>query len=268
MRPLGHEEAKTGREEAIAPIDPALFALWERWRKEYAAMPYSERYLSEADFSRPDARIRELMAPLHCTQTQLDLFILHTPITDRSASEALGLLAGAGYASLPGDTLTYGLPTPKLNAFGYRLHKNLIVTGELGVYAGHEMRGTLVNRGTIDFLCGERMIGTLVNHGKMGKFAGTKMIGSMMNHGTMEEFACQEMIGSFVNNGDFLCTMSGAHGPMSMLNGVGRFEDNGTVIWKDFRGYPDFFLYDIKNPGNLEYDALRAELLATYRRYR
>jgi hypothetical protein len=292
MRPLGHTEARDER-ASVYDDDERIFDLWTRYEEAY---PLLHMGITEEECI---ARATAMLAPLAPPKQALDRLILraypHIRSMHDNTGSLLGLFVTGGLSLLPEKRIIHTLEMPYLHNFGYGLEKDLLITGTLGKYAGKCLRGRLENHGTLGSNAGELMQGTLINRadvyanagsgmrgllindGWMGFCAGERMIGTVVNYHLMERFAGERMIGTFINRGDL--DSHPAEGMIGSLVNFGTYETRpgrnliGRIItahkteWVDFRGYPPFFLHDVKNPEDFEYGELFDELHETYGRY-
>jgi hypothetical protein len=251
MKPFGHTEARDGRDTQITPVDERLDTILhgqlERWED---FISYHER----STYFRGDLWQHGLSPSQH----ELEQLILRTPMTDETVSDALGIFVSVGLSLLPDTAIIYSLHTPLLNYLGFELKKDLIITGTLGDGAGANLYGVLTNHGTLGDFAGMGMYGLFVNYGEAKEVAGFMMIGALMNYGLFGDGWGSEMFG-FVTN-------QGTCGENTKDRFVGRYENAGKTIWRNFKGKKAQFLNDIITPSMIDMENLYQKLTNTYRR--
>jgi hypothetical protein len=152
MRPVGHSEAREGRDDRIEPLDTRVEEAWEMYLR-------TSLYYKERDWYCK--RAMEVLMPVRPSVQQLHRFIVGKNI-DETHDCLLGFFISAGYQLVPERTIVYDLDTPDLDYLGFQLRgKHLIVTGTVGEWVGSEMIGHLTLNGKAREQFGKYMIGCL-----------------------------------------------------------------------------------------------------------
>jgi hypothetical protein len=269
VRPLGHDDAREGRD---ADIDLSDTRLRDAWTEYLRICPVEVN--THIWYDTPDCGIaKNLLAPIRPSLTSLHHLIIEAydaGLIEYAGSSKvphyyffyhglLGNFISAGYSFLQERTIEYPLHTPNLHYLGKSIEKDLIITGSAGNNVGERMRGTLTNYGDLGYWAGRGMAGVFVNHGTTGSFAGDHMVGRMINDGIVGSGACNHMCGEVINSG----TMN----PKSAFHeSKARFENHGKTTWRGFprislfaspstrrriREERERFLDDAMNPQNL-----------------
>jgi hypothetical protein len=208
--------------------------------------------------------MRAILEPLRPSLDQLHHLVLSTPVEERG-SNAFGYLLSAGYQLVPEHEIVYPFDTPEIPNLGAGLFmKLLIITGRVGVYAGHSMVGELEITGSAKYNAGYRMIGTFTNDGEVGDEAGKSMIG-VFNNCTFARHPGDRMTGVLYNYGRIGPvdpTLRGERWLMSM-----SFLDRVCAPFTHAphtRRHKERFLRDITNPRGLSYEEFWRELSDRY----
>jgi hypothetical protein len=252
MKPLGHTQARDGRDEHFDVNDDRLGDIWKE-------------YLATTPFAVDDgfSRAMHLLEPLRPSLIDLHRHIfMHDSFVDgRSStrSSQLGTFISAGYQLLPEKRIIYDLRTPRLHHLGsYLVGKHLIIDGEVGDYAGHHMIGMLTNNGHATSGCGAAMVGTVINRGVTGMSCAKGLYGILIQEGRSRGMPGREMLGASrgVFDNDTFSWTHPARQSQSALEIIRAMLESPL--------YHDAFIRDITNPDRLEYADLRKHIEKTY----
>lgn len=252
MRPLGHNDARAGRDTH------AYAGLLDAWEEYYAK---SELVLE------PDARLENaltIIEPFRPTLAQLDHLLIVRPDVLKSGGRS-GVFLTAVYQLVPETTIHYTHEQEWVHYLGHRLTgKHLIIDGVAGHKVGTDLRGQLTINGAVGDEAGAYMLGELVNNGNAGPRLGRGMIGRLTNNHLCRYDAAGSMIGVLENYGHM--------GAGVGLESIGLVRNRGTIVrtrrrrisWTIPKTDRKRFLKDITNPEGLSYDALHDRLTTEY----
>jgi hypothetical protein len=240
MKPFGHTETRTEREPHTAPLDDRLDNAWP------SLMDDHYRY------SEPRRKAQEIIRSIAPTVSMLHRFVLNRSIEQDVDWMLLSLLLNTGYAHASDSCIVYDLNTPWLSFVGEGLDKDLHITGQVGLYAGKELRGTFINDGVVGDYAAYGLIGTFINNGRTGKESAKSMIGTFINNGETGKSPAYEMIGVYTDH------------RAAQADGFLLGENNGR--WNIQKTHRDAFLRDLANPTVRDHQLLYSRLRQWYRR--